>query len=167
MAAGWLYSAVMAAFPLVGIGSYSKTRSVKNKLHSYITLSLTKTWVQILGRPLRASVPDLDRVPAHDLGGDPASDLSVTGHHAAATSICLPVVRDDQDRAGIAFLLFLLLGNCLAFLLISWFYLRMYCSISTVERGLVRPNDLKVGTRAWRGGGVNTEWEGGGVQGLH
>ena len=55
------------------------------------------------------------------------------------------MVRDDQDQAGIALLLFLLLGNCLAFLLISWFYLRMYCSISTVERGLVRPNDLKVG----------------------
>ncbi|XP_043246440.1 lutropin-choriogonadotropic hormone receptor-like [Amphibalanus amphitrite] len=87
MAVGWLYSAVMAAFPLVGIGSYSKT------------------------------------------------------------SICLPVVQDGQDQAGIAFLLFLLLGNCLAFLLISWFYLRMYCSISTVERGLVRPNDLKVAKR--------------------
>ncbi|XP_037086591.1 lutropin-choriogonadotropic hormone receptor-like [Pollicipes pollicipes] len=63
------------------------------------------------------------------------------------TSICLPMARDATDRAGIAFLLLLLLGNGAAFLLISWFYLRMYCSISHVERGLVRPNDLKVAKR--------------------
>ncbi|XP_037086545.1 lutropin-choriogonadotropic hormone receptor-like [Pollicipes pollicipes] len=62
-------------------------------------------------------------------------------------AICLPMARDATDRAGIAFLLLLLLGNGAAFLLISWFYLRMYCSISHVERGLVRPNDLKVAKR--------------------